>query len=690
MSNITLSCLIQGTSLDKYFKITIDKNNEISDLKEIIWNKNKNTFSNIDANNLILWKVKIPVNDKAKFKQINFTESTIEGDLGGTKINDATADVKEIFDNSPAKKHIHIIIGQPTNEQPTNTTQKLNQEMPSLTQQAKAMSLEESDEYNDRSVPSENTRISKQSSRNNSSRSNFRQGTNPFGTSPFGQNRRNNGMNNQSRINLTGQTPVTPLTCKILLLGGTGTGKSTIINMMANYFLCGTLENPKVVIPTKYFKVTENDFVRNNSEAKIADVTRSQTTSCCNYEFKHPGSSFYDFIFIDTPGMSDTNGIKQDDKNIEEIVNAAINVGSLTAIIIIASGTEARVTPTIMNTIIRLRNSLPDEIVYNNLLLILTKCTKSSACFSEDTFAKEIAIPKQIFYMDNQVFCTDPQIWLNDEDEYSIVEHQWNKSFKTFDNLLKMITEMNATSTKAFTTMRDLRNKIKMEIATISQTTTNIQQIQDKLEAAYKALQKTGDKRNSFSNYTRTKTITVTNPVKMSNNTKNTVCTTHQRSGIICHENCGLEFTSSSFDVCVCMGSDGKCTKCGCDAYSHFHTDVGMRTETKTINYVLEDVKAQYDMADADHKRISNDANQFQQAFANLQAKADDNYNKIRQLCSDLSKICSRFNFVDELNANIKNMKMDAKTIQNSDLRNKAESEIRKLEAYIDGLSRQG
>ncbi|PKB91782.1 hypothetical protein RhiirA5_447589, partial [Rhizophagus irregularis] len=84
------------------------------------------------------------------------------------------------------------------------------------------------------------------------------------------------------------------------------------------------------------------------------------------------------------------------------------------------------------------------------------------------------------------------------------------------------------------------------------------------------------------------------------------------------------------------MGSDGKCTKCGCDAYSHFHTDVGMRTETKTINYVLEDVKAQYDMADADHKRISNDANQFQQAFANLQAKADDNYNKIRQLCSDL------------------------------------------------------
>ncbi|PKC02375.1 hypothetical protein RhiirA5_504074 [Rhizophagus irregularis] len=706
MSNITLSCLIQGTSLDKYFKITIDKNNEISDLKEIIWNKNKNTFSNIDANNLILWKVKIPISDKAKFKQLDFTESTIEGDLGGTKINDASDEIKDVFGNSPVRKHIHIIIGQPTIVQLTTTTRALNQETQSLANEYNGRSLfsdnlfsnretsdisknDQPDKKNSREYIT-NTR-SRQSSHNNSLRSEFRQGlnydeTNIFGLSLYNQNKQNSGINNRTGFNLSGQSPCT---CKILLLGGTGTGKSTIINMMANYFLDGTLENPKVVIPTKYFEVTENAFGRNDTEAKVGDLTRSQTTKCCNYEFKHPENPSCNFVFIDTPGMSDTNGIEQDDKNIQEIINTAIDAGSLTAIIIIASGTEARVTPTIKNTLTRLANNLPDEIVSNNLLLILTKCTKSSASFSEDVFAKEIAKPKKIFYMDNQIFCADPQIWLNDEDEYSTVKHQWDKSFKTFSNLLKIITEMNATSTEAFTTMRELRNKIKSEIVTISQTTTNIQQVQDKLEAAYKALRKTGDQKNSFANYTTTEEITIKKPIQK--DTKDTLCTTHMRDGTICHENCQLEVNfesgSSHFIRCSCMGQDGKCRICGCEPSSHYHDNTEMVTETKTIEKVLEDIKAQYDMADKTHKKISNYAHQFQETFANLQDQANANYDRIFQLCTDLSKICSRFNFVNELHANIENMRMDARNIQSIDLRKNAESDIRKLETFINGLS---
>ncbi|RIB17860.1 hypothetical protein C2G38_2186224 [Gigaspora rosea] len=71
---------------------------------------------------------------------------------------------------------------------------------------------------------------------------------------------------------------------------------------------------------------------------------------------------------------------------------------------VIASGTEARVIPAIKNTLVRLENNLPDDLMAN-LLLILTKCNKGGSCFSIDTSTKGIAKPKKVFYMDNQAFC---------------------------------------------------------------------------------------------------------------------------------------------------------------------------------------------------------------------------------------------------------------------------------------------
>ncbi|CAG8453294.1 4896_t:CDS:2, partial [Gigaspora rosea] len=84
---------------------------------------------------------------------------------------------------------------------------------------------------------------------------------------------------------------------------------------------------------------------------------------------------------------------------------------------VIASGTEARVIPAIKNTLVRLENNLPDDLMAN-LLLILTKCNKET------------------------------------------------------------VTDMSATSTQAFETMRQYRNKIKSEIAKMTQDIVNIEAAQ--------------------------------------------------------------------------------------------------------------------------------------------------------------------------------------------------------------------
>jgi chromosome segregation ATPase len=114
---------------------------------------------------------------------------------------------------------------------------------------------------------------------------------------------------------------------------------------------------------------------------------------------------------------------------------------------------------------------------------------------------------------------------------------------------------------------------------------------------------------------------------------------------------------------------------------------VELQTKTETIEKVLEDMKAKYDAADADYQKFSADKNNFQSTLDNLQAAVDQKYLKIHQLCYDLSKICSRFNFVDELHANIENMKQEARIIKNAGIRKNAENEIAKVVKLANDLS---
>ena len=114
---------------------------------------------------------------------------------------------------------------------------------------------------------------------------------------------------------------------------------------------------------------------------------------------------------------------------------------------------------------------------------------------------------------------------------------------------------------------------------------------------------------------------------------------------------------------------------------------VKLETRTQTINKVLEDIKAQYDNANKQHMKYTNDANGYNSSISSLQAAADAKYEHIHKLCHELSKICSRFNFVDELHANIESMKQDARILQNFNLRNNAEKEIQRLEKLANDLS---
>ena len=93
--------------------VKFDFSERVMILRNDIYDKKKNTFSSIDRNELILWKVDIPFdceNDKLKMLDDAFGTINIEQDLKGEEMlpGDKISKYLTNFDNPPSSIHILV------------------------------------------------------------------------------------------------------------------------------------------------------------------------------------------------------------------------------------------------------------------------------------------------------------------------------------------------------------------------------------------------------------------------------------------------------------------------------------------------------------------------------------------------------------------------------------------------------
>ena len=136
----------------------------------------------------------------------------------------------------------------------------------------------------------------------------------------------------------------------VLILGETGVGKSTWINGFYNYLTFTSLEKAKEheellsIIPTQ-FTVCDDNFIEitvstGEDKNEFQCVGQSATQDCKVYYFTLKDDTVV--RLIDTPGIGDTRGVDQDQKNFENILSILSVHDELHGICILLKPNNAR------------------------------------------------------------------------------------------------------------------------------------------------------------------------------------------------------------------------------------------------------------------------------------------------------------------------------------------------------------
>ncbi|XP_062330020.1 uncharacterized protein LOC134030369 [Osmerus eperlanus] len=159
-----------------------------------------------------------------------------------------------------------------------------------------------------------------------------------------------------------GSTPLLGKHKTIMLVGATGSGKTTLINAMINYILGVKQKDPV------RFELVPKESDKSQAHSQTSEITAYQINHCKDFAID------FSLTIIDTPGFGDTRGIAKD-KEIVDMVrkffSAKDGISSIDAVGFVTQSALVRLTPTqkyIFDSIL----SIFGKDIEDNIVLLAT------------------------------------------------------------------------------------------------------------------------------------------------------------------------------------------------------------------------------------------------------------------------------------------------------------------------------
>ncbi|XP_069061944.1 uncharacterized protein [Pleurodeles waltl] len=377
----------------------------------------------------------------------------------------------------------------------------------------------------------------------------------------------------------------------IMLLGATGSGKTTLINGMTNYILGVKWED------NFRFKLIDEETTRSQAE--------SQTSSITSYHLNHQEGFQvpHSLTIIDTPGFGDTRGIDRDRflvEQIREFFSTPGGVDHLDAVCFVVQSSLARLTPSqryIFDSIL----SIFGKDVSDNILVLVTFADGRKPPVLEAIRVAEIPCPMVSGTPVHFKFNNSALFAYNGRDESTEVAEKDENFDKMFwkmgvNSLKNFFTSLNKLETKSLRLTKEVlweRKQLEVFVEGLQPQIRAGLTKQEEIRKTKAILEQNRDKMKANENFEYEITQTVVKQEVVTD-----FITNCQKCHQTCHYPCHIADDRRKHE-CSAMDENKNCRICpgGCVWSVHFNQKYRWEYVSKTEKGTYQELKTNYEKA---------------------------------------------------------------------------------------------
>ncbi|XP_058628196.1 uncharacterized protein LOC131538367 isoform X1 [Onychostoma macrolepis] len=420
----------------------------------------------------------------------------------------------------------------------------------------------------------------------------------------------------------------------IMMIGATGSGKTTLINSMINYIL-----GVQWIDDFRFVLIDER---KQKSQAE------SQTSEITAYQINHMDGfhTEYSLTIVDTPGFGDTRGISHDQKitkQIQEFFSARGGIDCIDAVCFVVQASLARLTHTqkyIFDSIL----SIFGKDIAENILVMVTFADGKTPPVLEAIKVSEVPCstnesgePLHFKFNNSAVFATNNKSAEDDDSDCENFDQMfWNLGFSS---MKKFFTSLNKMTTKSLSLTQEVlkeRQHLEVHVEGLQpQINAGLTKL-DEIKKTRAALQQHKAEMDANKNFEFEIQSIV--PKQIENKT-GYFLTNCQKCHFTCHDKCTIPNDKDKHG-CVAM-KDGKCTVCAgkCAWNVHFNQQYKWTYVTEKRQGTYQDLKKRFEAAHGQvmskekiFEELENELRVFQGIVAGLIEKSQKSLERLQDI----------------------------------------------------------